>query len=97
MNNQRPRFPELAVKTIVAHTLTYTFMGVLAFVFLDYAERFTRPEMACWMRQTDNPLVMAGPLFQPLRGLIFALAFYPVRQVLFGKGTGWLVMVWLLV
>jgi hypothetical protein len=42
-------------------------------------------------------MVMAGPLFQPLRGIIFALAFFPLREILFGKKNGWLVMGWLLV
>ncbi len=28
---------------------------------------------------------MAGPLFQPIRGLLFAIAFFPLRSVLFGQ------------
>jgi hypothetical protein len=91
------RLPGLAVKTMVVHTLTYSFMGVLAFVFLDYAERFAQPAMASWMRQTTDPLVMAGPLFQPVRGLVFALVFYPLRGLLFTKSNGWLLMWWILV
>lgn len=39
---------------------------------------------------------MAGPLFQPVRGVIFALAFFPLRGVLFGSRRGWLVLWWLL-
>jgi len=97
MNNDRPAFWELTAKTIVAHTVTYMFMGILALVFLNYAETFAQPEMASWMRQVDDPMVMAGPLFQPLRGLIFALAFYPLRQCLFGRKRGWLILWWLLV
>lgn len=97
MNNNQPGFLALAAKTIVVHTITYFFMGILASTFLDYAERFARPEMACWMRQLDDPLIMAGPLFQPIRGLIFALAFYPLREILFGRKSGWLMMWWLLV
>lgn len=97
MSNNQPRLSTLAVKTIVVHTITYFFMGALASTFLNYAERFARPEMACWMRQLDDPLIMAGPLLQPIRGLIFALAFYPLREILFGKKNGWLVLWWLLV
>ncbi len=40
---------------------------------------------------------MAGPLFQPLRGLIFALVFYPLRELLFGRKNGWLLMAWMLI
>ena len=97
MSNNQPRLSTLAVKTIVVHTVTYFFMGALASTFLNYAERFARPEMACWMRQLDDPLIMAGPLLQPIRGLIFALAFYPLREILFGRKNGWLMMWWLLV
>jgi hypothetical protein len=97
MKNNQPHFWALAVKTIVVHTITYFFMGFLAATFLNYAERFARPEMACWMRQLDDPLIMIGPLLQPIRGLIFALAFYPLREILFGKKNGWLIMWWILV
>jgi hypothetical protein len=97
MNDNQVGFAGLAVKTAVVHTVTYFFMGFLAATFLNYAERFARPEMACWMRQLNDPLIMAGPLLQPLRGLIFALAFYPLREILFAKKNGWLVMGWLLV
>ncbi len=97
MNNNQPHFLGLASKTIVVHTVTYFFTGILAATFLNYAERFARPEMACWMRPLDHPLIMAGPLLQPIRGLIFALAFFPLREILFGKKNGWLIMWWLLV
>lgn len=90
-------FPELFAKTAVAHTITYMFMGIIASTAMNYKEMFARPEVACYMRQVSDPWVMAGPLFQPIRGLIFALAFYPIRGALFGRKSGWLVMWWLLV
>src|SRR5215467_15400114 len=93
---QGPRFPELFAKTAVAHTITYFFMGLIASTAMNYKEMFARPEVACYMRQLSDPRVMAGPLFQPLRGLIFALAFYPIRGALFGRKRGWLVTWWLL-
>jgi hypothetical protein len=97
MDNHQPGLLRLAARTIVVHTITYFLMGLLASTLLGYARSFAAPWMACWMRQLDDPMVVAGPLFQPLRGLIFALAFYPLRGVLFGRKNGWLVMWWLLV
>lgn len=97
MNLHQPRLWDLALKTIIVHTVTYSGIGVLAYYFLNYSEVFARPEMVCWMRQTSDPLVMAGPLFQPIRGLIFALAFFPLRGVIFGRKNGWLFLWWLLV
>lgn len=95
-NNHQPSLLGLCSKTAVVHTITYFFMGVVASIFLNYKEAFARPEMACWMRQFNDPMIMAGPLFQPIRGLVFALAFYPLREVLFGRKGGWLVLWWLL-
>lgn len=96
-SNRPVGFSELFAKTAVAHTITYMFMGILAATGLHYGEGFAKPEVACYMRQLNHPQVMAGPLFQPIRGLVFALAFYPLREVLFGRKRGWLVMWWLLV
>ena len=95
MDGTQPRFLPLAAKTIVCHTLTYFVMGALAAHFLNYADAFARPDSG--MRQISDPWVMAGPLFQPLRGLVFASVFYLLRGCLFGKKHGWLVMAWILI
>jgi len=87
----------LIIKTLVVHTITYFVMGVFASRFLNYAEAFKLPEMSSWMRQFTDPLVRAGPLFQPIRGVVFGLAFYPLREVLFGDRRGWLTIWWTLV
>jgi hypothetical protein len=84
----------LMVKTVAAHTVTYSLVGFLAFTVLDYGRLFAEPHMKVVMRQTDDPWVMAGPLFQPVRGLLFAVAFYPLRGILFSRKDGWLVL-WL--
>jgi hypothetical protein len=97
MNDHQPRLIGLCSRTAVVHTITYFFMGALASTFLNYKGAFARPEMVCWMRQFNDPMIMAGPLFQPIRGVVFALAFYPLREVLFGRKGGWLVLWWLLV
>jgi hypothetical protein len=95
MENSPVRFPALALKTIVSHTLTYFLMGALAAYYLNYAELLARPDSG--MRPITSPWVMAGPLFQPIRGLIFALVFFPLRNCLFGRKHGWLLMGWMLV
>ncbi len=95
--NNRPTLVGVCTKTAVVHTITYMLMGVIASTLLDYKAAFARPEMACWMRQFNDPILQAGVLFQPLRGILFGLAFYPLREVLFGQKRGWLIMSWLLV
>lgn len=87
----------LIVKTSVAHTLTYFLMGILAYNFLNYSQSFAEGALACFMRPTDSPWVAAGPMLQPIRGLIFALAFYPLREIFFSRKNGWLILWWTLV
>lgn len=89
------RFLPLAARAAVSHTITYFIMGLLAAHFLNYAALLARPESG--MRHITDPWIMAGPLFQPLRGLIFALVFYPLRDHLFGRKHGWLLMAWMLI
>jgi hypothetical protein len=97
MNDRQVRLSEVAIAMIVVHTVTYFVMGILAFWLFDYAELYTRPDMAGLMRPTTDRIIMAGPLFQPLRGLVFALALYPLREILFARPRGWLVLWGLLV
>ena len=86
----------LTVKTVIVHTITYFVAGVLAYTLGDYETTFSQPPLSYLMRPTSDPWVMAGPLFQPVRGAIFALAFYPLRRVLFAERGGWLTLWWLL-
>ena len=86
MQDVQPRFLPLAAKTAVCHTITYFIMGLLAFHFLHYAELIARP--CSGMRPMTDPLVRAGALFQPLRGVLFASVFYPLGERLFGRKHG---------
>ena len=54
----------------------------------------SEPLLSPWLRQTDDAIVALGPALQPFRGLLFAIAFYPLREVIFGRKHGWLVL-WL--
>ena len=97
MNEHRITLAGLALKTIVSHTLTYFLVGFLAFTVFNYEAQFSETEVRTWMRQTDDPIVALGPALQPIRGVIFALAFYALREVLFKRKNGWLITWWLLI
>jgi len=92
MESRQPSFLPLALKTIVVHSVTYFVMGLLASTLLDYGAWYAGEPLRSFMRQTSDPMVMAGPLLQPIRGLLFAVVFYLLRDALFGKKYGWLVM-----
>jgi hypothetical protein len=87
-------FSSIAIKTTLVHTVTYFLVGLLSFLFLDYSAKYADPAVAVALRQADHPLVTAGPLFQVLRGFLFGIAFYALRDVIFPKRSGWLTL-WL--
>jgi hypothetical protein len=82
------------LKTASVHTVTYFIIGILSFVFLGYTSNYANPDVTDFMRQTDHPLVMAGPFFQILRGLLFGVVFYALRGSIFPHKRGWLTL-WL--
>ena len=94
MNRTRPTLLGVTVKTLVTHTVTYFIVGLLASLLLDYARFFAESSLSLIMRPTSDPWVMAGPLFQSVRGLLFGIVFYLLREPFFEKKNGWLVM-WL--
>jgi uncharacterized membrane protein len=85
------------VRTAVVHTLSYFAVGFLAFTVFDYSQRFADPGLRDYMRQTSDPLVMAGVLFQPIRGALFGVVFHLLRDVLFRPGGWWITWVTLVV
>lgn len=92
-----PTLRGFVVRTAVVHTLTYFAVGLLAFTVFDYSQRFADPSLRDYMRQTNHPLVMAGVLFQPIRGALFGIVFYLLRDVLFRRGGWWITWVTLVV
>ena len=96
MNTEKQiTFLGLTIKTIVVHTFTYFIMGILALTFLEYKTAFAEPITREYMRQVDEPIVALGPALQFIRGILFAVAFYPLREILFERKNGWLIT-WLL-
>jgi hypothetical protein len=95
MQDLQPRFAPLAVKTVVCHTVTYMMMGALAYHFLHYADSINNPNSG--MRPVTSLWVILGAPLQVFRGILFASVFYLIRERLFGRKNGWLVMAWMLI
>jgi hypothetical protein len=88
---KQPTFTSIGLKATVIHTVTYFLAGLTAYSLFNYSASFVDPALSSLMRPTDDPLVQAGVLFQPIRGILFGLVFYLLRDVLFQKKYGWLV------
>lgn len=92
MDKPQPSFRSILYRTIVTHTVTYFATGVIAAILLGYTNRMIRPDVAPIIRKITDPILIAGPLFQPFRAALLAIVFYLLRDVLFRNRKGWLVM-----
>jgi hypothetical protein len=95
--NRRATFPWFAFRVVVVHTLTYFVFGLIMSNLLDYGELFRREVIRDYMRPIDDHNLLAGPFLQPIRGLIFAIGLWPLRELLVARKRGWLVLWGLLV
>ena len=84
----------ISIKTALVHTVTYFLVGLLSFIFLDYSAKYADPIVSNLMRQTNDPLVAAGPAFQLVRGFLLGIVFYALRDLVFPNKRGWLTL-WL--
>jgi hypothetical protein len=83
-------FWPIVLKTATVHTATYFVMGLIALTLFDYATAFAQGPESAYMRPITDPWVAAGPLLQPIRGLLFGIVFYLFRDALFTRAGGWL-------
>jgi len=85
-------FMLFSVKSIVVHTLTYFVTGLIMSNFFNYGQLFEQDIIKDFMRPIDSPYVFVGPFLQPLRGLLFAIGLWPIRNLILEKKNGWLIL-----
>jgi hypothetical protein len=83
-------FLSFAAKVIILHTVTYFVAGIISATLNDYESVFQMPVVNGFMRSFNSKWVLCGPLFQPLRGLVYALGLWPFRTFILSKKHGWL-------
>lgn len=86
-------FLRFAGRVTLIHTITYFIFGIIFSNLFNYQELFNLKPISGFMRSIDSPWVIAGPFLQPLRGLMFAIALWPLRQLFIAKKDGWL-LIW---
>lgn len=92
MTNPQPSFWAILYRTVISHTVTYFVTGIGASILLGYATRMIRPDVAPIIRNITDPILMASPLFQPVRAALLAIVFYLLRDTLFDHRNGLLIM-----
>src|SRR4029079_5133992 len=65
------------------------------FFGFDYTRMYSETDLKYLMRPVSDPLVAVGPMFQPIRGALFGLLFFLLRDSWIGVRRGWLVL-WLM-
>ncbi|MBN2444008.1 MAG: hypothetical protein JXJ04_21780 [Spirochaetales bacterium] len=91
----RPSIKEIlnfTLRVVVIHSVTYLLCGLLLHQIFDYASIFTIDVIKNYMRPVSDPVAMAGPFLQPIRGLLFALGLWIIKPVWISKKQGWLVI-----
>ncbi|HLO16465.1 MAG TPA: hypothetical protein VK206_16655 [Anaerolineales bacterium] len=95
--NNWKTFMMFAVRVIVAHTLTYFTYGIIMSQVFDYNAIFAREVIRDYMLAIGERNVFLHLFMQPVRGLIFAIALWPLRDLLLERKNGWLILWGLLV
>ena len=83
-------FWSIIIKTAIVHTITYFIVGFSAFSLFRYTT--TLSDHKNNMRPATDLIVRAGTLFQPIRGVLFGIVFYLLRDILLSQSNGWLIM-----
>ena len=82
--------PDFVAHVVVLHTITYGVVGLVVPMLLGYETMFSVPPLDAYLRPLDSLAVVAGLLFQPVRGAILGLALWPFRRVVVERERGWL-------
>jgi hypothetical protein len=80
------------VKVTLIHALTYIVCGVLFSMIFSYQDTLSE---STTMRSMTDPLVMAAPLFQIVRGVLFGFVLLWMREIFVNRKFGWLKL-WLI-
>lgn len=92
MRERGKRFLVFLGKVVVVHTVTYFVFGLIMSNLFNYGRLFEQDIIRDFMRPIHSSFVFIAPLIQPLRGLLFALALWPLRDPIIGRKRGWLIL-----
>lgn len=95
MNKENVSFWPFLWRITAVHTVTYFIAGLLAAYLFHYKESFETGDLSGLMKPFDSPMVMIGPMLQPLRGVLFSLVLWPFRSVFLERERGWFYL-WIL-
>lgn len=77
-------------KITYSHVIAYFIAGIFALVFIGYKELFATETMSLFMKPVNDPIVMLGPTLQIIRGILIAIAIYPLKDAFLKKKRGYI-------
>ncbi len=80
------------LKCTIIHALTYWVFGIVFSNIFSYKALFEAEVVRDYMRSYDDGHLLIGALSQILRGALFGLVFWPLRNFFTEKKLGWLYM-----
>ena len=97
MDKPRMTISGILIKTVVTHSVTYFFIGWSAYSFFSHVSLPGGGGPDPFMRLITDPLVRSATALQVIRGLLFGIVFWLLREPLFGRKNGgavlWLTLV----
>ena len=90
MEKDKLKFGTFFWRVMSSHMISYFILGLIAFILLDYKETFENPPMSYLMRSIDSPWVVAGPMLQVIRGFVFSVVLWTIKDSFLFKEYGWL-------
>jgi len=72
--------------------VTYFVFGLLFSTLFNYSNAYTSTILSSFMKPMSSAWVAAGPLFQILRGVLFAVVLWPFREPILNHKNGWLIL-----
>ncbi|HET7010940.1 MAG TPA: hypothetical protein VFI11_09215 [Anaerolineales bacterium] len=88
-NETFAHFLHFTIKVILVHLVTYLVFGLVMSNLLNYEELFQQEVIRDFMHPLGSRSLL-GVLFQPVRGLLFAVAVWPIRSAILETRHGWL-------
>ena len=89
---EKKKMIHFILKVMVIHVLTYIACGMLSMALFDYQSSVSQ----IGMRDTNSLIVGLAPIFQILRGCLFGVVLWIVRDAFLSKKNGWLI-IWIMI
>jgi len=90
-NDKLKNFFRFAIRVILLHLLTYVGFGLVMSNLFNYGELFQQEIIRDFMLPIDTHALL-GVAVQPIRGLLFAIALWPIWAVILERKRGWLIV-----